>query len=163
MSEHSVYILFGGNLGDVRSNFQTALSHMKKSGFQIMLQSGIYSSAPWGFDSDHDFLNMCVWAKTNLGPLNLLAYLKALEIEAGREPSSAVGYASRCLDLDILFYDDMFFKNEHLEIPHPRLHLRKFTLVPLAEIAPDLMHPVFNKSVTELLNECSDESVVSRV
>lgn len=160
MSEHSAYILFGGNLGDVRSGFQTTLFHMKKSGFQIIQQSGIYSSAPWGFAAKYDFLNMCVWVKTSLGPLDLLAFLKTLEVEAGREPSSTAGYASRCLDLDILFYDNIYFKNEHLEIPHPRLHLRKFTLVPLAEIAPDLMHPVFNKSVTELLNECSDESEV---
>lgn len=160
MAVHKVYILFGGNLGDVALTFEQIVLSMKRSGIQVIQQSRIYRSAPWGFEAKNDFLNRCVAVETSLSPSKLLEYLKNLESEAGRKPQFAPGYASRCLDLDILFYDDIILNLENLEIPHPRLHLRRFTLVPLAEIAPDFVHPVLCKNVIDLLRDCIDESEV---
>ena len=107
-----------------------------------------------------DFFNQVAQVKTSLSAEKLLSLLLQLEKDLGRERRDTGGYASRTIDIDILFFNDEIIKKEGLQVPHPRLPLRRFALRPLCEIAPDLMHPVLKKTVRELLRECPDTSEV---
>ena len=108
---------------------------------------------PWGITEQPKFINMAIKVKTDLEPGELLELLKKIESETGRQPGTRWG--SRAIDLDILFYDDLIFKTVDLEIPHPAIAEREFVLKPLAEIAPDSVHPVLKKSIRELLDNIS--------
>jgi 2-amino-4-hydroxy-6-hydroxymethyldihydropteridine diphosphokinase len=154
------YILLGGNRGDVQTTFQRALEHLRKYG-EVVGQSGLYKSAPWGMETEHMFLNQAVILETTHSPGALLEELLYIERELGRvREQKSVGYTDRVLDLDILLIDDLVIKEPELCVPHPRMHLRKFTLMPLVEIAPEKQHPVLLKSMTTLLEECADEHEV---
>jgi 2-amino-4-hydroxy-6-hydroxymethyldihydropteridine diphosphokinase len=109
----------------------------------------VYETPPWGYADQPSFLNMAVMVKTYLEPENLLSHIKRLETALGREPGFQNG--PRVIDIDILFYDDVILDSPPLVIPHPRLHHRGFVLVPLNDIAPDLVHPVLGKSIGDLL------------
>lgn len=147
---HTVFIGLGSNMGDRRVNLSEALGRMSEK-VSITRASAIYETEPWGFTDQPKFLNQVVKVQTELAPEALLNYLKRIEAEMGRE--STFRYGPRCIDLDILFYDDRVIASEKLAIPHPSLHQRAFVLLPLSGIAPDLLHPVLKKTVRELLNE----------
>ncbi|RPI24689.1 MAG: 2-amino-4-hydroxy-6-hydroxymethyldihydropteridine diphosphokinase [Chloroflexota bacterium] len=121
------------------------------------LCSPVYQTAPWGFTDQPDFLNQVIQAETGLSPADLLAYIKRLEEELGRQPNFR--YGPRLIDLDILFYDDLILASPGLAIPHAHLHERAFVLVPLADIAPNLVHPLLAKSVSELLIDIDSSGV----
>jgi len=154
---NEVILLSGSNLGHIDSNLKFAFGKLQDIG-TIIKFSKVYSSQAWGFDSDNDFLNQCIKMETALKPVELLKALKEIEVKAGRV-KNASGYEDRILDIDILFYEDKVIQEPGLEIPHPRLHLRAFTLYPLAEIAPDLIHPVFKLSIVELIKVCKDKNI----
>lgn len=125
----------------------------------ISLQSHVYETAPWGVTDQPTYLNQVLIVDTNLEPDVVLTKTQAIEQELGRVRLEKWG--ARLIDIDILYYDQWILHTDTLTIPHPYLHLRRFTLAPLAEIAPDFMHPVFQKTTMELLAECPDESEVT--
>jgi 2-amino-4-hydroxy-6-hydroxymethyldihydropteridine diphosphokinase len=149
-------ILLGSNEGNRQGFLQKATQAMAHSAGDIQKASSVYQSESWGFCAEVDFLNQAFLVDTALQPYVLLQTALAIETQLGRARPHNGGYASRCIDIDILFYDDRIISSHDLEIPHPRLHLRRFALVPTAEIAPDRIHPIFNKNVQALLLECRD-------
>jgi 2-amino-4-hydroxy-6-hydroxymethyldihydropteridine diphosphokinase len=144
----TIYLALGSNLGDRSANLRAAITAMPP-GVHVIQESPVYETEPWGLADQPLFLNMVLKAETSLGPVELLQQLKLLEAGLGRQPS--VRWGPRLIDIDILFYADLVLEIKGLVIPHPHLHERAFVLVPLADLAPDLLHPVFCKSVRDLL------------
>ena len=151
MKEHMVYLALGTNLGDRLANLRQAIAALTPQ-MEVKAKSQVYETPPWGYEDQPRFLNQVVQAKTYLDPEPLLKHLKRLEVALGRQESFRNG--PRLIDIDILFYDDLIVDRPSLVIPHPRLHERSFVLLPLMDIAPDLVHPVSQKSVRELAAEC---------
>ena len=152
----TVYLALGSNLGDRLANLRTAIAALPPS-VVVRQSSPVYETPPWGLTDQPAFLNMVVKAETRLEPAALLATLKRIEQELGRAPT--IRWGPRVIDMDILFYDDLVLETPEATIPHPRLHERAFVLVPLADIAPDLRHPVLGKTVAEMLAECDTSGI----
>ena len=146
----TAYIGIGSNLGNREKNLEISLGLIREKAGAIITESEVIESEPWGFEADTHFLNMVARLVTDLNPRALLASLMEIETEMGRKRSSK-GYQSRIIDLDILLYDDLVIETGDLIIPHPQLHRRLFVLEPLSEIDPGLMHPVFKKTVSDLI------------
>ena len=147
--EHIVYLALGSNMGNRLANLKAAITNLTPQ-MSVKKKSSVYETPPWGFTDQNAFLNQVVMAETYLKPEALLAHLKRLEVALGRVPSFENG--PRLIDIDILFFDDVVMDTPSLVLPHPRLQERAFVLVPLADLAPDLVHPVLHKSVGELLD-----------
>ena len=162
MASESVFILLGSNLGERQLLVNQACGMIEERCGKIMAKSRLYESEPWGFKSEHWFWNMVVEISTSLSPEELMDTLLAIEKELGRDRSTPhEGYVSRPMDLDILYWNDgLIADNQHVIVPHPRLHQRRFTLLPLCDIAPDYVHPILKKTNRQLLEECSDSGVV---
>ncbi len=158
-----VFISLGGNVGNVRNNFDKAITEITKNIGAVIKQSSLYKTAPWGYKNQNDFLNQLICVQTSLTPQEVLKNLLSIETGMGRNRDKDNKNAPRTIDLDILFYGDRILTDDHLIIPHPRLHLRNFILIPLMEIAPDLMHPGLGKSIKSILVEKNDDSVVTRL
>lgn len=148
-------LLLGCNIGNCESTFVETLRQLEKNCGKLITQSSLYRTAPWGYSEQNDFLNQVVIIETNLAPHELLTKTIEIEVELGRLRKIVNG--PRTIDIDILFYNDLEVITNDLIIPHPRLHLRKFTLIPLNEIIPDYTHPTLNKTIAQLLMECGDD------
>ena len=155
-----VFLSIGSNLGDSLNTLRQAAIDIEKSLGAIASASSIYESEPWGFDAGQNFLNAVLAVDTSLSPEKVLRKINEIENAHGRIRPQTGGYSSRTLDIDIVFYDDLILDSAALNIPHPRLHERLFVLLPLAEIAPDLIHPVSKLSVGELLDACKDRGMI---
>lgn len=151
MKEHTVYLALGTNLGDRLANLKQAISALTPQ-MELQTKSQVYETPPWGYEDQPKFLNQVIKAQTYLEPEALLKHLKRLEVALGRKASFQNG--PRLIDIDLLFYDDLVLNQPALVLPHPRLHERGFVLLPLMDIAPDLMHPVYKKSVREMVAQC---------
>lgn len=150
------YIGLGTNLGDKKNNLTRAIGGLARlNGVRVIRHSGFYPTAPLGYTNQPAFLNAAVEIRTSLAPEQLFRGLKSLEHKLGRKRQQAVRWGPRVIDLDILFYGDAVIKSPELVVPHPRLHERRFVLEPLSEIAPALMHPVYQKTVRKLLETIS--------
>jgi 2-amino-4-hydroxy-6-hydroxymethyldihydropteridine diphosphokinase len=157
-----LYLLLGGNLGNKQQVFAEARTQLEKHVGPISAQSAIYETEPWGFESEDLFWNQALELKTTLSPEEVLKQTQLIELELGRIRKEKQ-YDSRIIDIDILFFGDQIIKSSNLTVPHPRIQERKFALVPLCEIAADFIHPIFRKSVRELLEECPDLLKVSPI
>ncbi len=158
------YILFGSNMGDKDQIFAQACLLINNRCGRIAEVSSAYESEPWGFKAEEWFLNRVIVLETEMKPEPLLEVLLEIERELGRVRHPEIqGYISRTVDLDILYYGNRIVLTDSLTIPHPRLHQRRFALLPLCEVAPQLVHPAFNFTQTELLRRCHDFSEVRKI
>jgi len=160
---NSAILLLGTNVGDKRKNLQNACDSLKKRVDEIQKCSSIYKTEPWGFKDEQWFYNCALILQTHLLPDELIKDVLEIEKIMGRERNHSGVYENRIIDIDILFFNSEIIKTKELELPHPRLHLRKFALLPLAEIAPDFVHPVILKNMKEILEECKDECKVVNI
>ncbi|MBK0402340.1 2-amino-4-hydroxy-6-hydroxymethyldihydropteridine diphosphokinase [Adhaeribacter sp. BT258] len=151
---NNAFLLLGSNLGDRLSFLNLAITSLQKTAGEIKNLSSVYETAAWGNTEQQAFLNQVLELETSLLPEQLLAQIHHIEKAAGRVRTEHWG--PRELDIDILFFGKLLVNMPNLAVPHPQLHLRRFTLLPLAEIAPDLVHPTLHKSVSELLQICPD-------
>jgi 2-amino-4-hydroxy-6-hydroxymethyldihydropteridine diphosphokinase len=156
---HTVWLLLGGNEGNVAATLNNALILLEKRVGRIISRSEIYCSAAWNMEvesmpaENRIFSNMAVEVETSLQPLELLDACKETEKKLGRNPVVNMDYdvyKSRPIDIDIIFYDDIIYNNPRLFIPHPLAHIREFVLNPLNEICPDKVHPLYGKTIKTL-------------
>mgnify|MGYP002573325078 FL=1 len=145
------YLALGTNIGNKRRNMITAAALLAERVGDVLALSGFYETEPWGFQSENTFLNAALQLDTSLTPLELLKATQEIEIEMGRTQKSNGAYHDRIIDIDILLYEDLVLQTPELTLPHPLMHERLFVMEPLAEIAPNVIHPVFKKPVISLL------------
>lgn len=155
----TVYLSLGTNMGQRRQNLAQAMAGLGEV-LAITAVSPIYQTPPWGLTDQPDFLNLCLEATTALTPHALLYFIKQLEKRLGRKKE--IRWGPRLIDIDILFYDDLASHSEELTIPHPQIAQRAFVLVPLADIAPDLVHPETGQTVAEMVAQVDTAGVVRR-
>lgn len=157
-----VVLLLGGNIGNRLDFIHRAQQKIEQRAGKIIRSSAVYESAPWGFSAENSFYNQVVIVETSLSPFDILEDILTIEKELGRTRSGK-SYSSRTMDIDILFYEQEIIETPELVIPHPQLHKRRFTLIPLVEILSGWIHPGFNQSLTTLLELCEDKSSVTLV
>ncbi|MEI8084884.1 MAG: 2-amino-4-hydroxy-6-hydroxymethyldihydropteridine diphosphokinase [Paludibacter sp.] len=145
-----VYLGLGTNLGNKVQNLQFAINNISQELGKLLVQSTFYASKPWGFESKNDFLNAVILIETPLTPKELLTKTQELELRQGRTIKTNKEFKDRIIDIDILLYDNIILNEPRLKIPHQLMHLRDFVLIPLLEIAPNLIHPVLMKTIQEL-------------
>ena len=155
------YICLGSNLGDRATHIKKALKLLEEKGIDIKKVSSLYSTEPVEMEQQPWFLNLVAEITTTLSAEELLDLCQQVERELGRGAKGDM--APRTIDIDILLYKDEIIKKAHLEIPHPRMHVRRFVLEPLCEIAPHFMHPLYKKTVTQLNKELKDSSKVIKL
>jgi 2-amino-4-hydroxy-6-hydroxymethyldihydropteridine diphosphokinase len=146
---NKTYLCLGSNLGNKEENINTAIILLKKE-LNITKTSALYKTEPTNYENQDFFLNQVIEVETNLTIEQLFTFTSQLEQTLGKDIK--VRFGPRTIDIDILFYNDEIINTEFVQIPHPRLHERKFVLIPLSEIAPNLIHPIIKKNIKELLN-----------
>jgi len=158
MTEHYAYLLLGTNLGNRTENLSKATAAIRMFLGRIEQQSHVYETEPWGKPHQPTFYNQAIQITTPCSPLETLHLIKQVEFLLGRDNQEK--WAPRIIDIDILFFDNLSIESPLLTIPHKHIADRKFTLEPLKEIAGDFLHPVLDKTITELYLECTDPLVV---
>jgi 2-amino-4-hydroxy-6-hydroxymethyldihydropteridine diphosphokinase len=158
---NKAYLLLGTNLGDRAMHLEAARTGLSRSAGEITALSAVYETAAWGITEQPDFWNQVVALETDLPPEALLAAILAIEQSLGRARDQRWG--ARTLDIDILYYNDQVVETPALSVPHPQIANRRFTLAPLAEIAPGFVHPVLHLTQQQLLDACPDPLPVRRL
>jgi 2-amino-4-hydroxy-6-hydroxymethyldihydropteridine diphosphokinase len=159
--KEKVYVSLGSNLGDRAKNMQQALMALRQEGIAVTKISSVYETEPVDYLDQPWFLNMAVEGETELAPAALLETLRGIETQMGSKKLVAKG--PRLIDIDILLYSSEIIDTPELQIPHPRMHLRRFVLQPLAEIAPNVRHPILGMTAAEMLASTRDKSTVRTV
>jgi len=154
-----IYLSLGSNLGHREQHLEDALKLIQSRIGGIENVSRFYESEAWGYTSENRFCNCCLSLRTNIDPLLLMDRLLEIEQEMGRR-REGMGYSDRVIDIDMLLYGDSRLDHPRLTLPHPSMVDRRFVLVPLAEIAPQLVHPVAGLSITQILQNCADQTKV---
>jgi 2-amino-4-hydroxy-6-hydroxymethyldihydropteridine diphosphokinase len=160
MQMQIIYLSLGSNVGDREANLRAAIAALGDAGVRVRRVSSFYETEPVDFLEQPWFLNCAVEGETELKPLELLRGLREVEAKMGSKKLVAKG--PRLIDMDILLYGEETIDTPELHVPHQRMHLRRFVLVPLAEIAPKLQHPSWKRTVKQLLEETPDRSAVRR-
>ena len=155
-----IYLSLGSNLGDREMHLNEAKELIQTRIAVLEEVSGTYESGAWGYSSENRYYNCCISLHTSLPPLRLMDQILEIEQEMGRQRTGR-GYNDRIIDIDLLFYGDWKLDHPRLTIPHPAIGERRFVLVPMAEIAPGLVHPVNQRTMVQMLRSCSDSSVVT--
>ncbi len=150
------YLMLGSNLGDKKNNLEQAAEAITKAAGKILVSSPLIESEPWGFSHSEYFYNQLIILQTMLKPEELLQIILSIEVNLGRIRNRQQ-YEARTIDIDILFYDNLILNSEALVIPHPRISERRFVLLPLLAIAPELVHPVTGRTIWQMYRECKDE------
>lgn len=154
------FLGLGGNIGNRMVLLERAIQELNKASITVLQRSAVFETEPWGTDSTNNFLNMVVRIGTHLGPMELLQVCLHIEKKLGRKRGSK-RYADRTMDIDILYFNEICLNTETLQIPHPRLHERKFVLGPLSQLAPDFKDPFSQKKISTLLKKCPDRSSIT--
>ncbi len=158
MPLHHVFILLGSNQGQRKRFLEKAMQQIQLHCGSIANKSSMYETAAWGNTKQAAFLNQVISIRTNLPPDDLMKKLLEIEQKLGRLRTEK--YGPRTIDLDILFYDSLIYHSAIVTLPHPAIQDRKFVLIPLAELSPGKIHPVYKKTIRTLLNECADHLAV---
>ncbi|MDJ1502945.1 2-amino-4-hydroxy-6-hydroxymethyldihydropteridine diphosphokinase [Xanthocytophaga agilis] len=157
----NTYLLLGTNLGDRKLNIESAIFQIENQIGAIVSRSSVYETEPWGVTNQPNYWNQVVQLNTQLTPQDVLNTIHKIERELGRE--RRIRWEARLIDIDILYINDWVLEEENLVVPHPRIADRRFVLAPLTEIAPDFVHPVWNKTNQELLTACNDSLTVLKI
>jgi 2-amino-4-hydroxy-6-hydroxymethyldihydropteridine diphosphokinase len=153
------YLSLGSNIGDRYSYIKDTIAKIKsRKRIKVVKCSSIYETEPWGIKEQGEFLNCVIKIKTEIPPVELISEMKETEAEIGRVKKTHWG--EREIDIDVLFYDDLIYSDEEISIPHMEVQNRRFVLVPMCEIAPEYIHPAFDKDMIELLEITGDNSIV---
>lgn len=156
-----IYLLLGTNLGNKLSHLMSAIRFLKENHIKIIKFSSIYETEAWGYQQQPSFYNQTVQVSTQLSPEELLVKIKEIEKKIGRTKNEK--WKERIIDIDILYYDSEIIQTPDLQIPHPEIPNRKFTLLPISEIAPAFVHPISKKDQVQLLTECRDSLEVIKL
>ena len=159
--KQKVYLSLGSNLGDRAKNLREAIAALPEAGIDVTGTSSVYETEPVDYLDQPWFVNMVAEAETDLAPAALLQSLRGIETQMGSTKLIAKG--PRLIDMDILLYGGEVIDTPDLQVPHPRMHLRRFVLEPLAEIAPNVRHPISGLNVLEMLAQTPDKSVVRKL
>jgi len=154
-----IFLSLGSNLGNRLENLRKAGTLLAAEAGQINAVSDVYETEPWGHQSESTFFNRVIELETGQDPVKLLNTIQHIEMRCGRVRSEKQ-YAARTIDIDLLFYNMELMETGNLVIPHPLLHLRRFVLIPLADIAPSFIHPLLGITVKELLDSCPDDKKI---
>jgi 2-amino-4-hydroxy-6-hydroxymethyldihydropteridine diphosphokinase len=158
MKKHTYYLIIGSNLGDRTNQLALARKRITSEVGPIRAESAIYETQPWGYEDQPWFLNQVLKVESTDAPKSVLTKIKGIEVQTGREPGEK--WHARHIDIDILLCDDIIMHEKELSIPHPQLPSRNFVLVPLMELAPELVHPGSGKTIEELYFESKDTGEV---
>ena len=159
---NTVFLMLGSNVGDRPVILRQAREKISRCIGIIERSSALYETEPWGFSHPDKFLNQCLRVRSDLGPEKILAIIAEIEESMGRKRGRG-DYQARIIDVDILFYNDRIIDTDELVIPHPLISQRRFVLLPLSEIAPQLIHPVSGMSVNDMLYACDDKLSVEKI
>jgi len=154
------FLCLGGNIGNREFTLKKAVEKINHEIGKVISQSNYYETEAWGVENQDKYLNQCICIETLLTSRQVLKKLLEIELSLGRKRNHKETYEPRTIDIDMLFYNSDFIQTKELTIPHPRLQLRKFVLIPLNEIAPTFLHPTLNKTIQTLLMECDDSCEV---
>ena len=158
-----IILSIGSNLGDKYSNLKQAIEKIEKSIGCVLSVSSIYETEPLGFQSEDNFYNICVEIESDLKPLDLLYATQNIELEIGRLKKSGDFYESRVIDIDIILYKAEQIDLNDLKVPHTKFLYRKFVLIPLLEICPDILNPTDGQAISKFLHKCPDNSLVKKI
>lgn len=158
----TTYLSLGSNLGDKLKNLQTAVNLINISVGHITKVSSVYKTKSWGFEGG-EFYNICLELMSSLSPEKMIKKVIDIEHKMGRERNLGKGYKDRLIDIDILLFDDEVIFFNDLKVPHPQMLARKFVLVPLTEIAPNVIHPIVKKTILNCLQHCNDEQTIEKI
>ena len=157
---NKTYLLLGSNMGNSKTQLSKAIRHIEKQIGPVSRLSGLYTTAAWGNTNQPDFLNQVIIVETKLTALQTIATILQIEKKMGRVRT--VKNAPRIIDIDILFFNREIIELPHLQVPHPQIQNRRFVLVPLNELSPNLKHPALHRSVHQLLIHCPDKLNVKK-